>query len=193
MLGVAAFPLYWPIGQKRETFRQAARFTVDFAHSRSDLLHELDLLHARDVIVSSNVPLRRDGLPQVPDREPQDPGVAVYFTRKNKPYVIACDQFNRVRWNLRAIGMTIEALRSIERNGATSMLEQAFSGFGQLPAKKTWREILGIPLEAYRDRELVAKRYRDLAKEHHPDVGGNPSRMMEINAAYEDAMRELIA
>ena len=199
--GVAPFPLYWPLQYARTApaARRAARFLVDFVSARSALLRELNLLGTRDIVLSSNVPTRRDGLPAVPDREPDDPGVAVYFLRRRSrdgdmaPFVIACDQFSRVRWNLRAIGATIEALRSIERHGTTSMLEQAFSGFAQLPAAATarsWREVLGVPPGPC-DAEAVRARLRELARSHHPDVGGNPDRMLEITVAYEAAIREL--
>jgi len=193
MHGVAAFPLYWPLQHPRTSSRRVARFVVDFVTARTQLLRELDLLHAREIVLSSNVPIRRDGLPAVPEREPTDPGVAVYFTRRGKPFVIACDQFDRVRWNLRAIGATIEALRSIERHGTTSMLEQAFSGFAALPPApngKPWREVLGFasgPVTA----EAVRAQHFALAKQHHPDVGGRPERMTEINAAVDAALREL--
>jgi hypothetical protein len=193
--GVAAFPLYWPLQYARTAVhaRREARFLVDFVSARSDLLRELHLLGARDLVLSSNIPSRRDGLPAVPDREPDDPGVAVYFTRKARPFVIACDQFRRVRWNLRAVGATLEALRSIERHGTTSMLEQAFSGFAQLPAStaaRSWRDVLGVPPGPV-DRESVQRIYRELARTHHPDVGGNAGRMSEINAAYEAALAEV--
>jgi hypothetical protein len=192
MYNVAAFPLYWPTEHPRATRRREARFLLDFSTARTKLLHELDLLRARAVVLSSNVPVRRDGLPGAPDREPVDPGVAVYFTRKEHSYVIACDQFSRVRWNLRAIGATIEALRSIERNGTTSMLEQAFSGFAQLPPPpKDWREIFGLPLNYTPDKDALQALYLTLVKKHHPDLGGDSARMAEINAAYADALRAL--
>lgn len=34
------------------------------------------------------------------------------------------------------------------------------------------------------DRETVIQTYRRLAKEHHPDLGGDKARMIEINQAY---------
>lgn len=190
--GVAPFPLYWPLEHPRTTSRRAARFQADFVTARTQLLRELELLGAHDVVLSSNVPIRRDGLPGVPDREPSDPGVAVYFERRKRPYVLACDQFTRVRWNLRAIGATIEALRAIERHGTTSMLEQAFSGFAALPPKlpPNWREVLGIPLGSC-DAETVRARVRELARVHHPDVGGDASTMAEINAAAARALSEI--
>jgi hypothetical protein len=107
--------------------------------------------------------------------------------------VIACDQYDRVRANLRAIGTTIEALRTIERHGSTSMLEQAFSGFAALPPAPTgkpWREVLGITKLNY-SAEDVRVVVRSLARAHHPDVGGSAERMAEINAAAAAALREL--
>jgi hypothetical protein len=199
--GVASFPLYWPLQHARTAphARRAARFLVDFVSARKDLVRELDLLGARDLVLSSNVPIRRDGLPALPDREPEDPGIAVYFSRRlgrdgdRAPFVIACDQFTRVRWNLRAVGATLEALRSIERHGTTSMLEQAFSGFAQLPAAsaaKPWREVLGVA-PGFCSVDFLRAQLRELARVHHPDAGGDPARMAEINAAYAAGLQEL--
>src|SRR3546814_19053229 len=46
----------------------------------------------------------------------------------------ACDRWDTVRDNVRAIGKTIEAIRGIERWGASDMMERAFSAFEALPA-----------------------------------------------------------
>jgi hypothetical protein len=193
--GVAPYPLYWPLTQPRTKAPTSAwRWKVDFSTARGHLVNELRLLEARDVVISTNLPLRRDGLPMVPDREPTDAGVAVYFTRKGKPYVLACDAYDRIRWNIRAVGLTVEALRSIERAGATSMLEQAFSGFAALPPKgnvKHWRDVLGFAHNVLLSAESVRTAYLELVRIHHPDVGGDTDRMAEINRAFEDALAEL--
>jgi hypothetical protein len=166
-----------------------SQFLLNFADARTDLFRELALLGARDVVLSSNIPIRRDGLPSVPEREPIDPGIALYFTRAGKSFVLACDAYERVHWNLRAVGATIHALRSIERHGATSMLERAFSGFLALPAPRAWREVLGLATTANADQVRAA--YRELAKLHHPDRGGTEGRMAEINRAYQEGLAEL--
>jgi hypothetical protein len=90
---------------------------------------------AKEIVVSTNVPTRRDGLPYADAREPADPGVAVYFTHGKRQLVIACDSYSTVRANMRAVGATVEALRAIQRHGATSLLERAFTGFAALPPK----------------------------------------------------------
>lgn len=47
--------------------------------------------------------------------------------------------------------------------------------------------ILGLPPNA--TRQQIKKRYRDLAKRHHPDMGGNQQQMQRIVAAYEYLMK----
>lgn len=143
------YPLTWPVGMPRTANRREAAFTVDLRRSYDDLTRTLSLLGARHVVVSSNLVLRQDGAPLARMAEPRDPGVAVYFDRwidkADRPFVIACDQYSKVRWNLRAIGVTVDALRSIQRHGASSMLEQAFTGFAALPPaarEKPWWEVL---------------------------------------------------
>lgn len=203
MHGVSPYPLYWPLSQPRtrEHDRRKALFQVSFAEARQDLLFEIARLDGVDldaVILSMNVPTRRDGLPQVPDREPSDPGVAVYFARGKRPYVIACDAFYKVHWNVRAIGATLGALRTIERHGTTALVDQAFSGFAQLPAAggpiaRDWREVLGL-VGIPRDRlnlEGLTSAYRQLARVHHPDLGGDPERFRELTDALEAGKREL--
>ena len=43
-------------------------------------------------------------------------------------------------------------------------------------------KVLGLPKLI--TREDIKKQYRYLAKKHHPDQGGNPKKMEEINSAY---------
>lgn len=184
------FPLTWPTGQPRAVNRYDAQFQVDFARARNDLLREVNLLGTRNVILSSNCPVRLDGIPYASPAEPRDPGVAVYFDRRVKsewkPFVIACDHYRKVRWNLRAVGVTIEALRSIQRHGASSMLEQAFTGFAALPpklAEQNWWEVFGISEHA--SPAEIRETYLLLVKENHPDRGGDPARMVAINRAFQ--------
>src|SRR5579872_2885231 len=119
-MSMDAYPLTWPHPQPRTepNRRCSAAFQVDTGRALKDLLRELGLLRTRHVVVSSSVPTRKDGLPYTDYREPSDPGVAVYFDRYVnpggtwRPFVIACDHYAKFRWNLRAIGMTVEALRA---------------------------------------------------------------------------------
>lgn len=46
-------------------------------------------------------------------------------------------------------------------------------------------------LSIYHTREALKERYYDLAKEHHPDFGGDVETMQIINAQYSEALSEL--
>ncbi len=191
---LARYPLTWPPGKPRCASRRDADFKVDFGRARDECLHSLVLLGARNVILSTNVPLRQDGIPYANMAEPHDPGVALYFDRRVggtnelRAFAFACDTYRKVRWNLRAIGATIEGLRAMQRHGAGSMLEQAFTGFAALPeagASRPWWEVLGVPSSA--SPEAIRLAHRELALLHHPDRGGDVARMVEINRAYAAA------
>ena len=41
--------------------------------------------------------------------------------------------------------------------------------------------------------EDLKKAYRKLAVEHHPDKGGDPEIMKQVNAAYEKAMELILS
>jgi hypothetical protein len=41
------------------------------------------------------------------------------------------------------------------------------------------------------EADAIKRRYRDLVKEHHPDLGGDTATMQDINGQYETRMRGL--
>jgi hypothetical protein len=189
---VEAYPLYWPEGWKRTPSynRTHSRFKTGFAVSRDFLIAEVKRLGGIQVILSTNVRLRGDGLPYASEREPEDGGAAVYFTYKKNQMCFACDQYKTVKENLTAIGKTIEALRSMERWGASNMMERAFRGFAQLPDKtgRDWWEILQVSRDA--SKAIIESNFRVLARVRHPDGGGSDQAMAELNRAREQALKE---
>ncbi len=193
MSSIEAYPLAWPDGwPRREAFaRKVSDYKVTFMRARDELVRELKAGRCRDVVISTNVPLRRDGLPLANTSEPKDPGVAVYWTGRGMngesvPRVIACDVWRTVRENLRAVGLAYSSLRQIERTGASELLERAFSGFARLPEAADCWSVLGIDRGA--SVEAVTERFRLLAREHHPDRGGNSETMSRITQAYHEAV-----
>jgi hypothetical protein len=213
-----AFPLSWPDGWKRT--EPVSRINAQFGRTTSEysaqqqrtiyagkkqlsvadavrrLLGELRRMSIPDwnVIVSTNVPLRLDGMPRS-DKEPADPGAAVYWKKDDKQVMrcMAIDRYTRVADNLAAIAATLEAMRAIERHGGGAILERAFLGFAALPEKASqpWREVLGI--EGAASLDLVESRFRALVKVHHPDQRGEKerSKFEEIVRAREAARLEL--
>lgn len=194
---IEAYPLHWPAGWKRTPANLRAvngswKGSVD--KYRREMLDELRRLNASDVIVSTNVPLRKDGMFYADFRMPEDPGVAVYFKRKGKPVCFACDKYRRIEWNVHAIGLTIEAMRQIERCGASDMLDRAFTGFAALPqnAGRSWREVFGLGDSQVPSPAWLKDRYRTLARECHPcKPCGSEAAMQELNAARDQARAEL--
>lgn len=162
---VERFPLHWPGGWPRTRTPQRSRFDVSFVSARYGLFDEIGRMGGRYIVLSTNIELRKDGLPYANQPEPRDSGVAVYFERKGKQMVFACDRWDRVKDNMRAIQKTIEAMRGIERWGASDLLERAFSAFQALPPpgqiKRTWREVLGFPPDATPRREDIERAYRE--------------------------------
>jgi hypothetical protein len=151
---------------------------------------ELTRMGAKDVVLSSNM---RVGLIRSSETELKDPGVALYWTSKSgQPMVMACDGWSRLRDNVRAIGLTLAALRAIERSGASQLLERVFTGFQALPegSPDHWN-VLGLERGTSEDR--LSARYRELARKLHPDHGGTDAQMAKVNQAYSDALREVRA
>ena len=206
MQNETSYPLSWPIGWKRTepARRRRAQFgtkpgreqrkrELTLSEAIARLQHELDLLGAERPVLSSNLELRLDGLPRSGQREPGDPGAAVYFTLKERRTVLACDRWDRVADNIAAIGAHVEALRGIERWGVGTM-EQAFRGYQAIEdftAGAPWRRVLGIRDGAAVTLAEVESRFRQRARECHPDQGGSHEAMAELNQAIAAARREL--
>jgi DnaJ-domain-containing protein 1 len=95
----------------------------------------------------------------------------------------ACDKYLHVWENMVAIRKTIQAIRGIERWGASDMMERAFRGFVALPATEAWHDVLQVRTDSS-EHEVLAN-YRRLRSEHHPDRGGDAQRFNSISRAWE--------
>ena len=193
-----AFPLHWPDGWPRTKYPTKSRFDVSFTEARDGLVAEVKRLGGRYIVISTDIETRQDGLPYANQRAPRDTGDAVYFERKGKQMVFACDRWNTVKDNMRAVAKTIEAIRGIERWGASEMLERAFSAFVALPApgetrKRAWRDVLGFNADkpGVITKERIEGAYRLAARKVHPDAGGSAEAFHELQQAREEALREI--
>lgn len=188
-----AYPLQWPVGRPRwKGAREPSLFKMTPGAMQAHLFDELERLGSTDIVVSSNKkPYSRSEAEVL-----EDPGVAVYFVRKGAEIAIACDKYRKVSDNLHAIGLAVQAFRSLERHGTGEMVDAAFTGFKALPEsiitppppdnrpRREWWQVLGVKPN---DNALVVKAaYREMLKITHPDAGGSNSDLMEVKRAYEE-------
>lgn len=192
---VDAYPLQWPPGRPRTRNPASSAFgkRTHFV-AASEVQYEIETLGGKNIVISSNLRIRQDGLPYSGQAMPRDCGVAVYFTYKGRQTCFACDRWDRIEHNLRAIFKTIEALRGIARWGTGDMMDAAFSGFTALPAPiqlgadRPWYEVFDCEPDAM--HEHVEMTYRFERSTHHPDKGGDPVRFNEVQRAWDEYRAE---
>lgn len=195
-MSVTAYPLSWPSRWSRVPAdkRQRAQFATSFEIARNNLIRELRFMGVdpETIVISSNIPLRRDGYPYSDYRNPDDPAVAVYFVLNGVEKCVPCDKWDRANDNLQAIRKTIESTRGISRWGTRDIRDAMFQGFNALPESSSvitevftdpWWDVLGVSQTA--DSDVVKAAYRALVKRHHPDVGGDIGVFARIQRAYE--------
>jgi hypothetical protein len=133
------------------------------------------------------------------------PGVRVAFGSKHGPLTYATDAYedryygDPPAWqaNVRAIALSLQALRAVDRYGVTSRGEQ-YVGFTPIAAtaaeltvdqaaellaemtgqRWTARQILTSP-------DALSQAYRAAAALHHPDRGGDPAEFDRITKARD--------
>lgn len=212
----STYPLQWPVEQPRtpDDHRKQSSFStngkrgeVSIYEAAMVLKDELRLMKAINIVITSDLPTRTDGIPYADSRaRVKDVGIAVWFFYQGKESVLACDKWRSHGENLRSIAKTIEAIRALERYGCASATERAMSGFAALPAgseetfgtaprKRPWREVLGgtWPAELEPDDLLaMAKaRYKKAMAAAHPDHGGAEELAADLNLAMDEATFEL--
>lgn len=184
-MNVTAYPLCWPAGWPKTLpqQRESAKFKATLSSALNGLKREVELLGGKRLVLSSNYTLGNE--------HPRESGVVAYFNYNDAAVAIPCDRWLKIEDNVRAIALTIEAMRGMERWGAKHMIAAMFTGFKQLEAKTggiSWWEVLGVAPDA--GAEQIKAAYRDRARVCHPDVGGSSEAMATLNAAYEMALSQ---
>jgi len=195
---VEAYPLCWPDGKQRIEHRQLSRFDTSFAVARDNCYNQIRMLGGKNIVISTNIPLRRDGLPYAvySRRHVDDPGVAVYFDYKGDQKCFCCDKWVDAGDNIHAVGKTIEALRGISRWGTGDMVDAAFRGFDALPPHTHEDTVFAMSQVDYftdcNTAQDTRARKRSLSREMHPDKGGNPDEFMLMIKQFERKMKEFV-
>lgn len=207
---VPAYPLQWPAGWKRTepNWRKRAKFgkrrdsaygggyrslgEVTIAEGVERIRAELQRMgiSSDDLVISSNLELRLDGFPKSAQREPTDPGIAVYWRDFSDQRCMAIDRYDRVADNLAAVAATLEAMRAIERHGGAEILNRAFTGFAQLghDRGRQWWDVLGVASDS--PPSVIEAHYLRRRSATHPDKGGDAAEFDAVQRAWESWQKE---
>jgi hypothetical protein len=187
----------WPGKQTPHHSRQGSRFDSTYMQTLDLLERELNHLCANNIIVQAEVELgqvRNDGWLKS-NATVRGPAVILSFTRgrAQEEFSYPCDTFTHWQANLRAIALSLEALRKVDRYGVTSSGEQ-YQGFKRLAAPDPAAEknaalivleqLSGIQVSAASSPDAIDTAYRAAARRAHPDVGtGSPELFAKLQAA----------
>jgi hypothetical protein len=122
----------WP-GERTKS-RKASQFRVSFSQTIDLLERELGKLAARNIVIQADVEpgeIRLDGMLRA-DARPRSPAIVLSFDSRHGPLSYPCDRYDDWQDNLRAIALSLEALRSVDRYGVTRRAEQ-YKGWTALP------------------------------------------------------------
>ena len=177
------------------TRRRTKAVSIPIAVDR--LEDQLQRLGAQAAVLSTNLELRINGQPRSGQRDPEDPGAAVYFTLNKKRLVLACDKWVRVADNIAALAAHIRSLRSMENYGVGTT-EQAFEGYRSLEDWSSglmpWKRVLGFADDSRPSLAEVEAKWKSRMKEVHPDMSGQSGlQATQLNQAIAQARAELAA
>ena len=176
--------------------RTRARFSRNYQDTIDLLEKELWRLGAKNVVLQmalTNEQIRLDGKPRA-GAQPSHPGVILCFVGHGKLGAMQypCDRFDHWQDNVRAIALSLEALRMVDRYGVTSSGEQ-YTGWSKLPppdagsngfhsqddALAFLRDYYHGPLTP----DAWGKALRLAEIKTHPDRGGDPAMFKRVQAA----------
>lgn len=205
-LDPSAWPQALTKGRRSPQFRSPLSATLDLLET------ELEAIKARDIVIETahaQRDIRNDGWPRADARVPSFPGVILSFDSVHGPLRYLTDTFEagsyyvsgkgsqRIHgWeaNLRAIALSLEALRAVDRYGVSKRGEQ-YRGWGALPPGTPMGPAMTIEAAALLvlghdnpngvDPGWVRQQFRKKAKEAHPDAGGDPEEYRRLVEARD--------
>lgn len=189
----------WP--QERTEEPEASKFRAPWTTTVESLSRELRHLDPERVILEMEfrpTQLRADGLPRADARPGSDAVILRIEVEEGQWLTYPCDTFTDWRDNVRAIALTLEKLRDIDRYGVSKRKEQ-YRGWAQIPAQTGADPLYSVDgaaafLAKYSGMEAGAIREfqsaRDVARKKaiarmHPDAGGTREEWERLQRALK--------
>lgn len=157
--------------------RRPAQFRTRWSDTLDLLAYEIERLDADLIVMQVDVErgeIRRDGMLRAGARV-RFPGVRVSFTSRYGPLTYATDRFDDWQDNVRAVALSLVALRAVDRYGVNSRGEQYTGWLAIEPPSADYRAAQDL-LDSYGG--LVAA-----LKATHPDAGGDPEAFHAVDQA----------
>lgn len=170
-------------------FRHASKFRAKWPETLRQLDRELGHLNAVSAallvdVETSDITIHGT---MKDNCSPMTPRVALVIERKDGRVLrYPCDKFCDWRDNVRAIVLSLESLRAVDRFGVTTTGEQ-YRGWEALPAPEATmstpheaKEFLRTVIGDVIDRLPIAECLRCAEKVTHPDVGGDAAKFKKV-------------
>lgn len=133
---LTAWPTEFTHERKRSRFESSLSDTIALLDRELRLLDPDDRCYPESVLqlALEERDFRIDGMPRA-NATPRHPGVILNIEPRNRPALsFPCDTFTHWHDNLRAIALTLEALRKVDRYGVTQTGQQ-YRGWHAIEAK----------------------------------------------------------
>lgn len=188
------------IGPVTDYRKSGNQFRTSWDDTLKLLRAEAELLDATTLVVQVDADpddIRRDGMLRARARV-GFPGVKVSLDSRFGPLTYATDAYETWQSNVRAVALSMQALRAVDRYGVSKSGEQ-YRGWSAIAAGSSTEMSRG---EAARllaagtngrftadqlltDRAGVALAYKLAIRTLHPDVGGDPEMFRRVTSARD--------
>lgn len=79
-----------------------------------------------------------------------------------------------------------------DKDDVEQLLQSFYQGIATVDERKDALKTLALHADFIDDREAIKRQYRKLARDAHPDRGGDPERFISLRQAYECLMHSFV-
>ena len=205
------WPLEFTAERKRSRFESSFSATLELLDRELGLIDPTDRHHPPSIlqIALREQDFRRDGMPRA-GSVTEHPGVILNIEPRNRPALsYPCDTFTHWHDNLRAIALTLEALRKIDRYGTTQTGQQ-YRGWQAIEARQASYDSVTMACQALAriawpnertecreewapkiatDPEIARNTYRKARSNAHPDRNDGDQTLWNTVEASAEVLR----